>query len=643
MKKLFSTLLVVTFATVVMAQSGLSCDDPIPVDENYSATIPGPCERWYVANTYDLPLHVYFRPFVDNSSEGPAVSIDFTCVPGKYDDPNVDSLINTITDFGLEFPVEFQCDLVERGGKNEWDMAIDKTYREQMTKFGITYNLQAIVRVVYHEGGEISLKPDTVFKNCIENSDKILLDDTLDILPNDVDRVFVVSYADWQNDSTRFVWEGEGSARIWLSYTKCEFEPSLLEPFVWNYFDVSQDAPHKLYTEQMKEDIKAYPGGGIFYGKVIASSAGKLVVEKMPMGAIQGGATLLQYGESIDLSANDERVFCFPRTWTSTQFIASTQEGVSFFISNTPEFTPSVDDANVLNTYEFSNVSGIRLLELSTKDMTNLVALAKDDYMYVRFICDKALTIKPQVWTPSAGADKSLILPKNKQFNVPKGSKSTLYRLRYDDWKAADIEAEWTGRRVLPTYFASVPEFQLSSTASGVLSYFSFSKGTNVVDAATVDTWAENVGEDGFVYVIFDNNSTAGNLTLKYVAPEPEEPELPVDSALLNTVELKVGDNLNVALDSVFTIYRINYAEWLATGATLTWTGSEPLHVFVAETYQFAVAPYNKYVHAYVPVPAGGGVVFDKNMLEALKDKVGENGYLYVRLLTEFPGNLSVK
>ena len=66
MKKLFSTLFVVFFATSMMAQTGLTCDDPIPVNKDYRATIDGPCELWYTANTYDLPLHVYFSPNVDN-------------------------------------------------------------------------------------------------------------------------------------------------------------------------------------------------------------------------------------------------------------------------------------------------------------------------------------------------------------------------------------------------------------------------------------------------------------------------------------------------------------------------------------------------------------------------------------------------
>ena len=90
-------------------------------------------------------------------------------------------------------------------------------------------------------------------------------------------------------------------------------------------------------------------------------------------------------------------------------------------------------------------------------------------------------------------------------------------------------------------------------------------------------------------------------------------------------------------------VYRINYSEWVATGVTLTWNGTEPLHTFVAETCEFAVAPYNKYVHAYVSVPADGVAFLDAAKLADLAAYVDEDGYLYIRFLTEKEGVLEVK
>ena len=109
MKHFFSTLLVVFFATSMMAQSGLTCEDPIPVNSDYVGRVDGPCTLWYTAGSYDLPLNVHFIPDADNSTWGPEVSIDFTCTPGVYDDQKLDSLLTMVADFDVSFPVEFLC------------------------------------------------------------------------------------------------------------------------------------------------------------------------------------------------------------------------------------------------------------------------------------------------------------------------------------------------------------------------------------------------------------------------------------------------------------------------------------------------------------------------------------------------------
>ena len=90
MKKLFSTLFVVLFATSMMAQTGLTCEDPIPVDKSYAGHVDvdpeeGYAELWYSAWTYDLPMHVYFSPDSTNQVEwGPDVEIDLFSIPSPF-------------------------------------------------------------------------------------------------------------------------------------------------------------------------------------------------------------------------------------------------------------------------------------------------------------------------------------------------------------------------------------------------------------------------------------------------------------------------------------------------------------------------------------------------------------------------------
>ena len=102
MKKLFFALVAVLFATSVVAQTGLTCNDPIPVNKSYNDHVEvdpkvGYKELWYTAWSYDLPIHVYFSPDSMNSTWGPEVEIDFSCTTGDYSfDHKLDSVINIL-------------------------------------------------------------------------------------------------------------------------------------------------------------------------------------------------------------------------------------------------------------------------------------------------------------------------------------------------------------------------------------------------------------------------------------------------------------------------------------------------------------------------------------------------------------------
>ena len=637
-KKFFSALFVVLFATSMMAQTGLTCEDPIPVDENYVGVVSGPCELWYTAWTYDLPLNVHFVPDAENSMYSPEIEVDFTCIPGVYSDKKLDSLINFVDAYDVTFPLELMCDLISPNGKNEWSLSVNKTYREQLAEFGIPYNLQAYIKVKFYESGRITLKPDTLFKNCMETAEYLHLGDTIEISANDVDRVFVLPYTDWQEDSIRYVWIGEQSATIYAAVQECSFEPSTTNGFVWTTYHVTADVPCKLYPSQMKTAIKENVGGGLFYGKVIAPVAGKLVVEKIPMASAEGGATLLEYGKSVQIVANDTNaLFCFPRTWSATHFEAVTDFGVTMYVSNVPEFTTT---QNVLNDYIAQVEDNTRSIYISNKEMVDLTKQAEGDYLYVRFRCASTIAITPNAWDASNCAGESYLINPNEAFAVKTNATNTIYRLRYADYVGYDMVIKWTGNGDIIPYIADTCNYSLTTTNSHLVLRPAPTikrRGSYTIDAATLDTWASRVDSDGYLYVRLGAKSI-GNITFKTEKPVPADPEIVTNPCVEASTKLNIGDQLTLNLNNAFTVYCINYAEWAAPGATLQWTGEEPLHTFVAETCQFAVAPYNKFVHLYLPITAE--TALDMN---ALAPYVDDAGYLYIRFLTEKEGVLTIK
>ncbi len=741
MKKFFLLFAVAFFATNMMAQSGLSCEDPIPVDSNYVGEVDGPCTVWYTASTYDLPLNVHFIPEADDSDWWPEVMIDLTCVPGVYDDSKIDSIIKMAEGFDITFPVELTCDRVVNNGKVEWDLFVDAMYREQLAEFGVTYDVPAFVQVTFYEAGKITLNPDTTFSSCMENAEHVVLDDSITIQTNDSNRVFMMPYTDWQEDSIQFVWTGDQPAYVYMASNECNFMPSTASGYVWACYTVTKDEPFKVSNKHIKDAITAYDGGGLFYSKILSASEGKMVVEKIPMRQAQGGAIVMEYGVPIELQANDTTLYCFPNTWSATEFVSTASVTAKVYMSNTSNFLPVDADENVIDTYPFTMLSNGSNLTLSSREMDILLNSSTDDYIYVRFQCASSTTITAYPWDASDCADKSRTINSGKRFNVAAKSSSNILRLRYDDWKGGDMVINWEGQVRIPTYIADTCSFTLSSSNKRVLKYTSIkAKTIETYDAATVDSWESRVDADGFLYVRMNPNS-AGYITFTSIKPEPVLPDTifttitetlcygesyewngqvyattgeytqnftaangadsivtlkltilpevaptteeatieagetytwngkeyseageytitlqdkngcdyqatlvltvnePLSPCLQSSIKLNVGDEVVINLDSAFTVYAIDYAAWMAQPVTLVWTGAEALHTFVAETCVFALAPYNRYVHAYVPVPAQGDSALD---MEALAPYVDADGYLYVRFLTEFEGTLKV-
>lgn len=747
MKKLISLLVVLFATTSLVAQLGLSCENPIRVDSNYVGRVEGACTLWYTAYTYDLPLNVHFIPDADNSSVSPEIELDFSCTPGKYSDPNLDSLLTMVEDFGLSFPLEFRGNLISSSGKNEWEFSINKSYREHLAEYGITYNLQAFVKVKYYESGTIRLRPDTSFVSCMENTQYVKLGDTLNVMANDSETAYVFPYTDWQNDSIQYVWIGEQSARIYMAISDCDFVPEDNNGFIWTTYDVDKSNPKKIYPAQIKEAIKNNKSGGLFYSKILSPVSGKLVVEKIPMAQAQGGAILMEKDKPIHISAGDtSTLYCFPRTWEGVHITSTTSSEIKMYTSPSYDFGITNSNGAWRRIFVFDMVGVQRELYASDTEMKVVTEKAIDDYIYVRFVCDKKITIVVQDWEQSNCVGKSTLIRPNASFSVQARSSNTIYRMKYSDWDGYDITIKWGGSVTLPVYIADRCEFSLSSTNASVLQYASISrKSSYTIKATAVNSWASRVDEDGYIYVRF-NPTNQGSVTFETNKPIPVVPDpvyttiadtvcygvtyewngqkyttsgeyhqtlpaangadsvvtlnlvvlpqvqpvvtdvtveygktyewndkvyaetttdtitlqdangcdylailkltvldKPASPCVLKSIELKLNDQLTLNLDSAFTIYRINYTAWVSTGATLSWSGVEPLHTFVAETCEFAVAPYNKYVHAYVTVPAEGVAVLDKAKLTELAAYVDEDGYLYVRFLTEQEGVLEVK
>jgi hypothetical protein len=100
-----------------------------------------------------------------------------------------------------------------------------------------------------------------------------------------------------------------------------------------------------------------------------------------------------------------------------------------------------------------------------------------------------------------------------------------VYRFRYDDFKGYDLTIKWNGNGTLPVYIADTCSFYLTENDPNVLAYKRIARrGSFVIPAATIDSWAANVGEDGYLYAAFENTASS---TVIFMTDKPaeEDPE----------------------------------------------------------------------------------------------------------------------
>ena len=650
MKKFFSVILCVTCALTLFAQTpdGLTCETAIPVDKSYQGSIDAPGVYYYTAWTYDLPLTCYFYPTSEVDSL--YLDIDFTCTPGVYDDPNIKELLDETMGWGVKVPMRFDDFIkeVDEYGRLRYSLSVSHVYRDLMGNFGISYDVQAIVKVKTTAAGEIRMEPDLAFRTCVESSKWVNLPDTISVSMLSADDTYVLPLSDWQNDSVRFIWKGQNAPiQMWIA-EDCDFELKLTgENAALKCYEIRPDAGNGenifVMTRQDIVDLIDFANnGGVLYMRAITAEDAELIVEKQPIQGPMADAIRLEFNKPAAVQANNvQQVYYFPATWKQRDLLLSSEKNTAI----TAYFYGDVNLTQPLCAYDFSTIDNETYLGISVKELGDLLKNYKEEYVFVVFNAQQNTTITPAKWEvcPCVQTTSRVDLGDT----VALKARTTIsYRVDYNTWSKNNVTIKWSAKNKMKLAVADTcAGFTLADTDPHVLQYKLYENSSSkqldsiVIAGETIRTWADRVDENGFLYLRCNAN-IAGSLIISY---EPDQTIVPASPCVANSIELKANDQLVLNLDSAFTVYRINYNEWVATGATLTWKGTEPLHTFVAETCEFAVAPYNKYVHAYVSVPAEGAAVLDAAKLAEMAAYVDEDGYLYIRFLTEKEGVLTVK
>lgn len=639
LKSVVISAIILSSATLTMASEiGSSCDNPIKLNKDLQVTISEPGSYWFSSWTYDLPLTVYYIPEVFDNDQRPVAYVDFSCTTGKYDDPNLVELTNLATGWGIEMPILFKPVETLVNGQRAYKLSVQESHRDMMREFGILYDVEAKVEVIVPASGKIELVPDTAFRTCVESSTWVTIPDTIHVTPVDWNKSYVLPLSDWKNDSVRLTWTGQKqSMTLWLG-TDCSFELDEEDANFARRYELNPTEGQNVLDLVAADINDLYQYGSLLYAKFVSAESASLIVDYKPMSPEMARAIRMYPNEPVAIKSKDiDQYYYFKSKLTenSLQFTSDKKDTVVAYFGTSPVF--ELQSADHIATFTLCPISTGSQLSLSKKQLDGFAKNIDSEYLFVRFEAPRAANLTLSSWNASECVEKSVEILPNGSFALPTTSTSNVYRMDYYQWNKGDVELYWDGQIPLPMYIADTCVFDLKNDPHMVLNASIAKKSTYTITKDVLETMANRVDSDGYLYFRF-NPRIKGNLTTKLipiVVPEPTSPC--IEASLL----VQSGDQMVLNLDSAFTVYRIKYEDFAQTGASFTWTGAEPLHTFVAETCDFAVAPYNKYVHVYVPVQ--GEHTLDAAAMAELAEYVDADGYLYIRFLTEKEGMLTIE
>ena len=529
-RKIVLLLFVLSGIAANAAAPGTTCQTAKPLGDNFQETITGtsfPRSVWYTAWTYDLPLSVYFIP-QNETDPAPEVEMDFSCTSGVYEDSIICSLFcaNSGSGIQLDMPHKPRLNTGTVNGQFCYFLKIGKEYRNLLLQTGIDYNVQVFVKVTYKASGIISMAPDSMFTNCM--SAKFMhLGDTIHVAANDAERHVIVPYVQWQDDSIRYVWEGEQPCVLAIA-NDCDFDPRDYSD--GNIIDRNSDGSDtlKVSSELLHEFVSSseYPNeAGMYFVKCYSEGPGVLKIEKVPMAPPEGGATLLRYDRAATVQASDlSTLYAIPFTWdTAVVFTTPTDHIFRMYIGTAHDFTKET----AIASYQFHKNEAGHWYGFTAAEMKALWTQTTSQYLYVRFECTAKTTVTPRIWDISSCLQTAVEIPRpSSTFTVEKGSYGAVYyRFYYNEWKGGNMTFRWSDASgTCPIFIGDNCTFPTTKNNVHVIDNKTIAKnGTWVINADDLADHAERVDEDGYLYVRF-NPGAQGTMTVSTTAPDEEDP-----------------------------------------------------------------------------------------------------------------------
>ena len=443
MKKIGIILFFLVACITLSAQDGQSCATSIPLSEDLNVNIGQPQELWYSAWTFDLPITVTFAPINGSTDPAPEVEMDFSCTSGFYEDSILCSLFCTTADgngITLEMPHKPLLQSKTINGQFVYYLSLGEKYRDLLLKMGISYNLQVVVKVNFKCAGQLQMAPDELFNNCMDGPKFLKYGDTVQVAAQDKDRHVIVPYAQWQEDTVVYKWDGIAPCTLAVANT-CDFDPAVnTNPDLIQYTTIQPGDSLKVKATNIYQWVhnSNFPNeAGMYFAKFYSDEPGILTVTKAKQAPPRGDAIVMRYGRTYALDANSTAIYAIPTSWNKdTKFFTPTAHIFRMIVAKDPNFTAE----NILAQYQFNRSVSGHWHGLSAEELNVLWGEATEKYLYLLFDCSEATTIMADEWQASDCYKNARLMPfvKDTTFKIDRRS-TVKYRFYMPDWKDGNL------------------------------------------------------------------------------------------------------------------------------------------------------------------------------------------------------------
>lgn len=554
MNKTIFLLSLLILSSVVFAQTadGLTCETAIPVGSDFQTKIDAPGEYYFSAWTYDLPLTCYFYPTTGDVSTL-YLDIDFTCTPGVYDDHRIKELLDATSGWGVSLPIRFDDfeRAVDEHDRVYYSLSVSDVYRELMVACGISYDVQALVKVTTSSAGEVRMTPDTTFRSCVESAIWLNLPATVNTGSQHSGDLYLLPLSDWQNDSIQLTWTGtQAPVQIWMG-SDCEFELKTYgENCAIDMVQLSPDAGNgenvwTITKEMVGTLISLLDQGGMCYLYFVSTEDAQVIFERKAIEGPLATAIRMELNEAAPVKANDaEQLYYFPAKWKSNSLIfsSSSSQPVTAYFAKDYAFEADAADENVVAVYDFVLEDGVMQLGFSSAELEAIAKQIDGEFVMAKFISELPTTITPARWDLNECLNKSVEIRTTDSVPVASKASGAIYRIDYQKWSACDVKLQWNSKSRVKFYIADACSgYTLSSTNEHVLLYQQLNAGDSLqITSAAMEEWADRVDEDGYLYIRMDANTVGDLIVSSVVVKDPNTPDEDQETAIPLVLEVPV-------------------------------------------------------------------------------------------------------